>query len=653
MRYCFKNLFNQQSKINHNQLMFNKITKKMKTTLLFVLALAIGISASAQKMSNNFSKNVDRDAKLQKARPVDNITNEKEYTPGYAPLSKSAQTAPGVTETLIGGTIYDTQTNASVGNRCYVYPDGTVAGVWTMGLNPTGYPERGTGYNYFNGIAWGAEPTARIENARCGWPSYRPLGNGEVVVAHNASTGLLMSKRPVRGTGAWTTTLIPGPAGAADITWPRLLSNGNTLHILVPSAAAQGGMLYALLYYRSLDGGATWEAPRILPGLDAASLGAGTTKSFNGFGADGYNWAEPKGDNIAFAVADAMGGIWVMKSPDNGTTWEKITVQTIPIWTVAPTPITWSNDGGVAIALDSELKAHVVFGRMRNSDDDFGTEGNSYYPVTDGLCYWTEGMPVLDTTAMADFDGLVASGNLIGAMIDYNENGEIDFPEVPSGSFPFGLYGNSLTGFGQITIDDLDNIFVTFSSCREDLVNSAANPNAQLYRHLYTTSKMAGDVAWTDQIDLTDDIEHSYDECVTPSLAPKTFDGKLHMIYHLDPEPGTAIGSDADEPSDTFINYLTFLTFVSTKPVDLAKYVEVSPNPAQDFANVVVSLTKADKVEINVYDVMGKLVMSNNYGYQLAGYHTYEINTSDIPTGMYLFNIKVGDNQTTKKVIVK
>jgi hypothetical protein len=625
----------------------------MKKTLLFALAIAVGVTATAQKMSNNLSKNVDVNAKLEKVRPVDNPTNTKAYAPSYAPVNQTVKSTSDVIETLIGGTIYDTQTNGAVGNRCYVYPDGSVAGVWTMGFVPTGYAERGTGYNYFDGASWGPEPTARIENARCGWPSYRPLGDGEIVVAHNASTGLLMTKRPTRGTGAWTTTLIPGPAGASDITWPRMLTNENTVHIIVPSANAQEGLLYALLYYRSLDGGVTWEAPRTLPGLDAASLGAGTTKSFNGFGADNYNWAEPKGQTIAFAIADAMGGVWIMKSPDNGDTWEKITVQTVPVWDVAPTPILWSNDGGVSVALDSELKAHVVFGRMRNSDTDFGTEGNSYYPVTDGLLYWTEGMPVLDTTATADWDGLVANGNLIGGMLDYNNSGEIEFPEVAEGEFPFGLYGNSLSGFAQIAIDELDNMFVTFSSLREDLVNAGASPNAQVYRHLYTTSKMAGQTTWADQRDLTDDIEHSYDECVTASLAPKTLDGKLHLIYHLDPEPGTAIGSDADAPSDTYVNYLTFNTFVSVKPVDIAKYVDVSPNPASEFANVVVSLTKNENVEINVYDAMGKLVIANNIGSQLTGYHTYKVNTSNLTSGMYLFTIKIGDSQTSKKVVVK
>lgn len=98
----------------------------MKTTLLFVLAFAIGVSVSAQQIGKAQSKNVDRNAKLVKVRAADDQTNTKVYKPNYAPTVKSLKTAPGVTETLIGGTIYDTQTNAAVDNRCYAFPDGSI-----------------------------------------------------------------------------------------------------------------------------------------------------------------------------------------------------------------------------------------------------------------------------------------------------------------------------------------------------------------------------------------------------------------------------------------------------------------------------------------------------------------------------------------------
>lgn len=625
----------------------------MKTNLLLALALVISFSASSQKMCLKLNT-ANRNVVAHRSIVSDLSTNDKPYVPNYAPYVDPSKSAPGVYETQIGTTVYDTQSNASVENRCYVYPNGDIAAVWTMGFVATAYPERGTGYNYYSYAdgMWGDEPTARIENARCGWPSYRPLGDGEIVCAHNGSTGLLITKRATRGTGAWTTTLLAGPAGGAGITWPRMTTSGNNVHIIVPSAAAQGGMLRALLYYRSTDGGNTWDAPIIVPGLDAASIGAGTSKSFNGFSADSYNWAEPKGDTIAFVVADNMGGVWVMKSYDNGSNWEKLTIQTVPVYTVAPTPILWSNDGSCSMALDSDGKAHVVFGRMRNSDDAFTTEGNSYYPYTDGLIYWTEGMAALDTVTTQDDDYLINNGYLIGSMLDYSGNDTIDFPTVASG-FPFGLYGSSLSSMGQISIDDKDNIFVTYSSCREDLVYNNANPNAELYRHVYTVSKEKGQTAWTDPTDLMDDIEHSYDEGVCASLSPTFHDGKFHLIYHVDPEPGTAVGSDGDTPSDTYVNYLNYPTFVKVKEVDLAKYVQVSPNPATDHADVVVSLVKNDKVQLDIYDAMGRMLSSQNYGNQLAGYHTYTVNTNALPSGIYMFTIKVGENQTSKKVVVK
>jgi hypothetical protein len=628
----------------------------MKKSILSVFALLIGISVSAQKVSKTQSSNIDPYASLQKQRVVGETNSSTlPYRPDYKPVSKSLKSAPGVEEILIGGTVYDTQTNSAVANRIYAYPDGTIGTVWTMGFTAPGYTERGTGYNYYDGSNWGAEPTARIEPVRTGWPSYCPLGDGEVVVSHDGSTGLRISKRAVRGTGTWTTTSLPGTLGGGGMTWPRVISNGNTLHVIVCGAAAYQGLDVPLLYYRSVDGGATWEAPRILPGLDAVTLGAGAGKSFSGFGGDSYAWAAPKGDTIAFALAEGMGGAWIMKSYDDGVTWDKITIFTMPILTVAPSPIMASSDGSISIALDSHAKAHVVFGRMRVSDDDYVAANNSYYPYTDGLIYWNESMPQLDTTQLENTDTLEAHGNLLAWMIDYSGNDTIDFPDVPSGTptkFPFGKYGVSMSSMGQIVIDKDDNMFVTYSSCREDLMNTGANPNVELYRHLYTVSKL-GDSAWSEPRDLTDDLDHEYDECVFASLSYSTND-KLHILYHLDGEPGTAVGSDADPADNNYVNYLTFPTFVSVKPpVDIAKYVQVSPNPASDVAHVQVSLSSPQKVELRVYDLMGKLVMHNKYGVQPTGYHTYNVNIDSFTKGIYLFSVQLGSNQTSCKLVVQ
>ena len=241
----------------------------------------------------------------------------------------------------------------------------------------------------------------------------------------------------------------------------------------------------------------------------------------------------------------------------------------------------------------------------------------------------------------------------VGSMEDYNNSGEIEFPDYSSPNLPMGKYFSSLSSMPQLAVDDLGNVFVTYSQCREDLVSTGATPSAQVYRHLFTNSKMVGGEGWNDQRDLTDDIEHSFDECTFPSMSYVVND-KLHLIYQLDPEPGLSIRGDEDPTFvDTYQNYLTFPTFVSNKPVNIAKDVMVSPNPANEYANVVVNLESASKVEVNVYDAMGKLVMNNNFGVQTTGYHTYKLNTSSLTSGMYLFTVKVGDSQTSKKVVVE
>jgi hypothetical protein len=627
----------------------------MKTSFLLFLALTIGISVSAQKIVQPSTAN----AKVKVNMPRNLITEESgntsaAYIPGYHPTS-----APGVFETPVGMTTYDLQSNASVQNRIYAYPDGTVGAVWTIGFIPpaSAFSDRGTGYNYFDGTSWGEMPTARIasETKKNGWPSYAPLGAGEMVISHTSiASGLYFTSRPAKGTGNWTSTFIPN---TPKYVWPRAITNGNTIHVLVNTApVANGGTIYqgldgALVYLRSTDQGVTWSNPVLLPGLDAASLPLNA--NFKGIGGDNYSWAAPRGDSIAFVVTDGFGGIWAFKSFDNGVNWTKVTAFTFPNLEVDIDYCT--TDDKSAIAMDKMGKVHIVTGRTKFNDDNLTDDLIGVYLYTDGLLYWNEDMPVMDTTLLGNLDTLQAHGNLIGYMVDYNANDIIDFPEIALPNYPFGRYGfSSLSSMPQIAVDNNDNIFVSFSQLREDLFNEGANPNIQLYRHLFLTSKMKNEGEWIEPRDLTDDIEHAFDECVFASMS-YSMDDKLHILYQVDGEPGYALDetNEKDAYGDNYINYLTFPTFVSVKPVDIAKDVMVSPNPASDFTNVQVSLLGTQKVELNVYDVMGKLVMNANYGQQTTGYHTYQVNTSSLTGGIYLFTVKIGNSQTSRKVVVQ
>ena len=74
-----------------------------------------------------------------------------------------------------------------------MHNDGTISAGWTMSAEfNTTYSDRGTGYNYFDGTSWGAQPAVRLENSRVRWPSIIALGNGsECAITHSTQNSNL------------------------------------------------------------------------------------------------------------------------------------------------------------------------------------------------------------------------------------------------------------------------------------------------------------------------------------------------------------------------------------------------------------------------------------------------------------------------------
>ncbi len=631
----------------------------MKKVLFLAVAMMFGISSFAQlKPAQLSDQHQNIKATRVKGAVQETMNFSTQSNPSVAPHASKS-----INEQVIGQTRYDLQTNGSVQNRIYLYPDGTIGASFTYGSLETAFAERGTAYNYFDGTAWGANPTARIEPARCGWPSYAPLGAGEIVVSHNGSTGLLVSKRAVKGTGSWTTTTLIGPAcsnGTTALLWPRMITSGNTIHIIAatdqavsPAIWKYQGLALACVYIRSLDGGATWDAPRILPGMDSASIVSNLTLGFSG---DGYSWAKAKGDTIAFVVGESWMNTFVMKSYDKGTTWTKIPVYNLPPITAFPTPRVPGTDGCYAIALDNTGKAHVCMGRMVNSKssgliDSIGY--SSYYPYTDGLVYWNESMPVLDSTQMGDLTTLDANGQLPGYMVDYDASGVIEFPTVASGTWPFGNYYASLSTMPAMTFDAANNLFLSYSSCREDKIDATG---LKLYRHLYIIKKDNGSSTWSTATDLTGNVFHDYDECVFGSMSYTT-NNNIHIVYQADETPGLAVRGDATAYGDNFIYYVNIpkseIGLSGVKENQNPVNMNIYPNPSSDYTYIDLDLTKASNVNVTVTNLVGQQVMYKALGQLSSGSHNLAFAVSTLKSGIYFFTVEAGANKVTKKIVIE
>ena len=341
-------------------------------------------------------------------------------------------------EDQVGETFYDRQSNSGLGNRFFVFEDGSMGATWTIGMEVSAFTDRGTGYNYFDGAEWGEWASTRIETMKTGWPSYTNLGeNGEINVSHNASApyGMHINRRAEKGAGDWNETILLGPANNEKITWPRILTTGennNIVHMLAEIRdIGNGGYLgqeFALAYYRSMDGGDSWDiSNEILEGIGI--------NYYSSVDPDTYTWAEPKNGIIAFASMGKWHDVFLMKSDDDGESWDKTIIWEHPYPFYGDetvfTDTLWGPDHSGNIALDSEGNAHIVFGLGYYTKSEAGTTYTLWPTLSNGIVYWNEDMPPFEANNQHDAldpeENLVEDYNIIGWMHDENDNGILDF----------------------------------------------------------------------------------------------------------------------------------------------------------------------------------------------------------------------------------
>ena len=149
----------------------------MKKLLLFSAAIGLGLSAYAQQ-NNNTNQAFPQAAPALKVAVESQapMTGEEMATQAQKAanqgLADKIPLAAAPTETVVGVTTYDLQSNASIQNRIKNHGNGSISVCWTYSESgDLDAPDRGSGYNYFDGTTWLAQPTSRVENVRIGWPS--------------------------------------------------------------------------------------------------------------------------------------------------------------------------------------------------------------------------------------------------------------------------------------------------------------------------------------------------------------------------------------------------------------------------------------------------------------------------------------------------
>ncbi len=589
---------------------------------------------------------------LQQKQPAEKIMYTGNETPSpvqdhyQSPVSNNARDV----EYVIGNTNYDLQSNGTSCKRISTRPDGTIVGVWTQGFDDAnGFPGRGTGYNARQNFAWSDAPTERLESERIGWPNHVFTADGaEVVVSHTSNSQLLTLRRAALN-NTWTEAYIPSNI-APGLLWPRAAAggaDGQTVHVIaITTPVANGGALYEgvdghIIYYRSLDGGSTWDQQDvIIPGLDSMfTLGSS---------ADAY-YIDARGDNVAIGIFDDWGDVLLFKSEDNGDSWTKHILNDFPLdryvidagYAYEDLPefvgerpdsmAIFSSDNFGSVVIDHNGMAHAFFGRMYIQDDNLGDGSSSYYPGTDGIVYWNE--------SFGD-DSL----RTVVATLDLNGNDTIDI----ASNTAIALYFASLTSMPSAGVDAAGNLYLTYSGVVEGRVSE--DDDAQHYRHVYLTVSEDGGENWSDPVDLITP-ENVYEpdlvdfvEAVFPTIA-RDVDGKVRLIYQQDFRPGLSVRGDEDDASGNTINYFQFDTgdFVTNAQelVDPKAFeFKLAPNITSDQTIASFNITESGQTDLSLVNMHGQMVKQIFSGQMQAGFHQETISVSELSQGIYYLMIR-------------
>jgi len=618
----------------------------MKKLVLLSLVMSIAFLGFSQErvVASKSLRNVTKTAVFENATDATVVAGVAQN-----PYVSTSRELEG--ENTVGKTFYDLQSNTLLSNRITVFDDGSIGTVWTRGMEASAFADRGTGYNFFDGTSWGPEATARIEDERVGWPSYAPLGaNGEIVVAHLAD-GLKISTRTDKGTGDWSYQTLESPA-PASLTWPRMTTSGdnhNTIHLLANSYNEYEGQTRALMYYRSLDAGATWD-------IEGEVLEGTGPDFYSEINADSYVWADPNGGAIAFLVAATWtSDMFMMKSTDNGDSWEKTIIWEHPYpffdWEATIADTFYCVDNSANITLDREGNAHVVFGISRVMHLELGTTYN-YFPYVDGIGYWNETMPTFSNNlhALSPYSDdpeseLVDNYNLIGWFQDSNGSGTMDLLDDLMSYRELGL-----STMPSVAVDDYGTVMLAYASTCEDYDNTFFN-----YKHVWIRSKQF-DGAWGEFEDINTNIIHMFDECIYPVVAqnidPET--QTAHIMYNADFDPGLALDEDHEYVENrTIVADYNLIIGLEEDAAELNFTVKQNvPNPAVNNTTITVGTEVSGAINLSVSNLLGQIVYQENVVTN-SHIHTFNLNVSNFDSGIYFYTVEIGNNSITKKMLVK
>ena len=438
--------------------------------------------------------------------------------------------------TIVGTTTYDLQTNGGNKSRLLVHDDGTISTMWTGSTSPlTTFSDRGMFFNSYDGAAWGAFPAARIEPVRTGFGDIVKVGDHEVMFSHDG-TNIRVYKNTELGGTTWSAT-----AGTLDVTglWPNAYCPEGTNDIYLVNA--NSGTPTQVYFSRSTDGGENWDVLEyVLPFLT-------TDEGFGTISGEAYQIAV-YGDDVYVLYGASYTDLVLLHSDANGDpgTWTSEIIWDNPLEnytgavgedsdydTDGDYDTILTTDGAYEMILTDDGTLHVFAGTMLILDDDPTTAGWSYFPSVGGILYWKTG---------------VVGMFYLDVLIDWKNDDGLDDPYAGIGP-AFGAYGGeSFTTLPSGAYDPATGrIYLTYTMPVEytDQFDDPTVASAESKNDIFGIYSDDDGDSWSFPVNLTY-TAFADQENYFPMVYDRVVDGKVHILWQQDNDPGTAVDAVPD-----------------------------------------------------------------------------------------------------------
>lgn len=125
---------------------------------------------------------------------------------------------------------------------------------------------------------------------------------------------------------------------------------------------------------------------------------------------------------------------------------------------------------------------------------------------------------------------------------------------------------------------------------------------------------------------------------------------KIYILEHR------GNGLNNDEKTQIWeIDFNGTTTSIEEYGNELAKHFQLNqnyPNPFNPTTNISFELPKSGEVSLKVFDMLGREVQELINGYQAAGAHQVQFNAENLPSGMYIYRLKSGSVELTRKMML-